>query len=63
MLADGNGDYARALGLEFDGREFGLGMRGQRFAILVEDGVAKRVNIEAPREFKVSAAEHVLGQL
>jgi peroxiredoxin len=63
MLADGNGDYARALGLEFDGREFGLGMRGQRFAILVEDGVAKRVNIEAPREFKVSAAEHLLGQL
>jgi peroxiredoxin len=63
MLADGNGDYARALGLEMDGREFGLGMRGQRFAILVEDGVAKRVNIEAPREFKVSAAEHLLGQL
>src|SRR5580698_10109067 len=51
MLADGNGDYARALGLELDGRDFGLGMRGQRFAILVDDGVAKRVNIEAPREF------------
>ncbi len=63
MLADGNGDYARALGLELDGREFGLGMRGQRFAIVVDDGVAKRVNIEAPREFKVSAAEHVLSQL
>jgi peroxiredoxin len=63
MLADGNGDYARALGLELDGRDFGLGMRGQRFAILVDDGVAKRVNIEAPREFKVSAAEYVLGQL
>jgi peroxiredoxin len=63
MLADGNGDYARALGLEMDGREFGLGMRGQRFAILVDDGVAKRVNIEAPREFKVSSAEHVLSQL
>lgn len=63
MLADGNGDYARALGLELDGRDFGLGMRGQRFAILVEDGVAKRVNIEAPREFKVSTAEHVLSQL
>jgi peroxiredoxin len=63
MLADGNGDYARALGLELDGREFGLGMRGQRFAILVDDGVATRVNIEAPREFKVSAAEHLLSQL
>src|SRR5471032_2910203 len=60
MLADGNGDYSRALGLELDGRGFGLGMRGQRFAILVEDGVARKVNIEAPGEFKVSTAEHVL---
>jgi peroxiredoxin len=63
MLADGNGDYARALGLELDGREFGLGMRGQRFAIIVKDGVAERVNVEAPREFKVSSAEHLLSQL
>lgn len=63
MLADGNGDYARALGLEMDGRGFGMGMRGQRFAIVVEDGVARHVNVEAPREFKVSAADHVLGQL
>jgi len=63
MLADGNGDYARALGLEMDGRGFGLGMRGQRFAIVVEDGVAKKVNIEAPKDFKVSAAEYVLDQL
>jgi glutaredoxin/glutathione-dependent peroxiredoxin len=63
MLADGNGDYAKALGLEMDGRGFGLGMRGQRFAIVVDDGVAKKVNIEAPKEFKVSAAEYVLGQL
>src|ERR1700721_245171 len=63
MLADGNGDYARALGLELDGRDFGLGMRGQRFAIVVKDGVAERVNVEAPREFKVSSAEHLLSQL
>jgi glutaredoxin/glutathione-dependent peroxiredoxin len=63
MLADGNGEYSRALGLEMDGRGFGLGMRGQRFAILVEDGVAKKVNVEAPKEFKVSAAEYVLGEL
>jgi peroxiredoxin len=63
MLADGNGDYAKALGLEMDGRGFGLGTRGQRFAILVDDGVAKTVNVEAPKEFKVSAAEYVLGQL
>ena len=63
MLADGNGDYARALGLELDGREFGLGLRGQRFAIVVNDGLAERVNVEAPREFKVSSAEHLLSQL
>jgi glutaredoxin/glutathione-dependent peroxiredoxin len=63
MLADGNGDYARALGLEMDGRGFGLGMRGQRFAIVVKDGVAEKVLVEAPREFKVSSAESVLGQL
>ena len=63
MLADGNGEYAKALGLEMDGRGFGMGMRGQRFAIIVQDGLARQVNVEAPREFKVSAAEHVLSQL
>jgi peroxiredoxin len=63
MLADGNGDYTRALGLELDARGFGMGMRGQRFALVVKDGVATHVNIEAGGEFKVSAAEHVLGQL
>jgi glutaredoxin/glutathione-dependent peroxiredoxin len=63
MLADGNGDYAKALGLELDARGFGMGNRGQRFSILVQDGVAKQVNIEAPGQFKVSAAEHILGQL
>jgi len=63
MLADGNGDYARALGLEMDGRGFGMGMRGQRFAIVVDKGVAQHVDIEAPGQFKVSAAEAVLSQL
>ena len=63
MLADGNGDYARALGLELDARGFGMGTRGQRFAIIVDDGVATAVNVEAPGQFKVSAAEHLLGQL
>src|SRR5579862_7984647 len=63
MLADGNGDYARALGLEMDGKGFGMGMRGQRFAIIVDNGVAKQVNVEAPGQFKVSSAEHVLSQL
>src|SRR3984885_11092357 len=55
MLADGNGEYSRALGLELDGRGFGMGMRGQRFAIVVEKGVATNVDVEAPGQFKVSA--------
>jgi peroxiredoxin len=63
MLADGNGDYARALGLEMDGSKFGMGMRGKRFALVVKDGVATTVDIEEPGQFKVSAAEYVLGQL
>ena len=63
MLADGNGEYAKALGLELDGRGFGMGMRGQRFAIIVDNGVATKVLVEAAGEFKVSAAEYVLGQL
>ena len=63
MLADGNGDYARALGLELDAKGFGMGTRGQRFALIVRDGVATQVDVEAPGQFKVSAAEYVLGQL
>jgi glutaredoxin/glutathione-dependent peroxiredoxin len=63
MLADGNGEYARALGLELDAKGYGMGTRGQRFAIIARDGVATDVNVEAPGQFKVSAAEYVLGQL
>ena len=63
MLADGNGDYSRALGLEMDGSKFGMGMRGKRFAVIVKDGVATQVNVEEPGQFKVSAAEYVLGEL
>lgn len=63
MLADGNGEYARALGLELDGKAHGLGTRGQRFAVLVKDGVATDVEIEAPGQFKVSSAEHILALL
>jgi glutaredoxin/glutathione-dependent peroxiredoxin len=63
MLADGNGDYARALGLELDAKGYGMGVRGQRFAIIVRDGVAQRVEIEAPGQFKVSAAEAILAHL
>ncbi|MEM7764305.1 MAG: peroxiredoxin [Pseudomonadota bacterium] len=63
MLADGNGDYSKALGLEMDGSGFGMGIRGQRFAIVVDDGKATIVAVEGPGEFKVSAAEAVLEQL
>lgn len=63
MLADGNGEYARALGLELDASGFGMGMRGQRFAIVVDDGVATHVAIEAPGEFEVSKAEAILEAL
>jgi peroxiredoxin len=62
-LADGNGTYAKALGLEMDGSKFGMGVRGQRFAVIVKNGVAAQVNVEAPGEFKVSAADFVLKQL
>ena len=63
MLADGNGEYAEALGLSFDASGFGMGTRGQRFAIVVEDGVATHVAIEAPGQFEVSKAEAVLDAL
>jgi glutaredoxin/glutathione-dependent peroxiredoxin len=63
MLADGNATYAKALGLELDGSKFGMGTRGQRFAIIAKNGIASHVFVEAPGEFKVSAAEYVLKQL
>jgi glutaredoxin/glutathione-dependent peroxiredoxin len=63
LLADGNAEYATALGLTLDASGFGMGTRGQRFAILVEDGIATKLNVEAPGQFKVSSAEHVLQQL
>jgi peroxiredoxin len=63
IIADGNGDFARALGLEMDASAYGMGMRSKRFAIYAEDGVVKQLFVEAPGEFKVSTAEHVLSQL
>ncbi|MFC7301957.1 peroxiredoxin [Cognatiluteimonas weifangensis] len=63
MLADGNGDFTRALGLEMDASAYGMGMRSRRFAIYAEDGVARQVFVEAPGEFRVSSAEHVLSQI
>ena len=63
MLADGNGDFARALGLELDASAYGMGRRAKRFALYADDGVVKLLNVEAPGEFRVSSAEHVLEQL
>ena len=63
MLADGNGDFAETVGLTMDGSKFGMGLRSQRYAMLVEDGVVKELNVEAPGEFKVSAADYMLAQL
>lgn len=63
MLADGNGEYAAALGLELDGSAFGMGKRGQRFAIVVDDGTATHVAVEAPGQFEVSKAEAILAAL
>ncbi|KPL67365.1 alkyl hydroperoxide reductase [Erythrobacter sp. SG61-1L] len=63
MLADGNGDFVKALGLTMDGSGFGMGTRGQRFSVLVNDGVVEKLNVEAPGDFNVSSAEYLLGQL
>ena len=63
MLADGNADFTRALGLEMDASAYGMGTRSKRFAIYAEDGVARQVLVEAPGEFRVSSAEHVLALL
>ncbi len=60
MLADGNGDFAKTMGLTLDGSGFGMGPRSQRYAAVVRDGVIDKLFVEAPGEFKVSAAEYVL---
>ena len=63
MLADGNGDFARAIGLEFDASKFGMGKRSQRYSMIVDNGVVKTVNVEEPGAFEVSSAEHIITQL
>ncbi len=63
MLADGNAEFAEALGLTMDATGFGMGKRGQRFSIVVNDGVVEQLNVEAPGDFKVSSAEHMLEQM
>ena len=62
MLADGNGDFTRAVGLEMDGTKFGMGKRSQRYSMIVDNGVVKSVNIEEPGAFDVSSAEYMMGQ-
>lgn len=63
MLADGNGDYAKALGLTLDASGFGMGLRAQRFAMVVRDGVVEQLHVEAPGKFEVSAADYLLARL
>ena len=63
MLADGNADFTRALGLEMDASGFGMGTRSKRFALYAEDGVVRELFVEAPGEFRVSSAENVLAHL
>ena len=63
MLADGNGDFAKALGLTMDASKFGMGLRGSRWSAIVDDGVVAELNVEEPGAFKVSSAEFLLGQL
>ena len=63
LLADGNGEFTRAIGLEFDGSKFGMGLRSQRYSLIAKDGVVETLNVEEGGEFKVSSADYMLGQL
>lgn len=60
MLADGNGDFVKKLGLEMDGSKFGMGARGQRFALVANDGKVEKLWVEGPGEFRVSSADYML---
>jgi peroxiredoxin len=63
MLADGNGAFAEAVGLSFDGSQFGMGKRSQRYSMIVNDGVVEQLNVEQPGEYRTSSAEYMLDQL
>ena len=63
LLADGNGDFAKAIGLTMDGSKFGMGTRSQRYAMIVNDGTVEALHVEAPGEYRVSSAEHILQSL
>ena len=63
LLADGNGDFTKAIGLDFDGSKFGMGPRSQRYSLIAKDGLVTQLNIEEAGQFKVSSAEYLLEQL
>lgn len=63
MIADGNGAFAEAVGLSFDGSKFGMGTRSQRYSMIVDDGTVEQLNVEQPGEYRASSAEHMLDQL
>jgi peroxiredoxin len=63
MLADGNGDFTKAVGLEMDGKNYGMGLRSQRYSLVVNDGVVEQVNVEEPGQFEVSSADYLLAHL
>ena len=63
MLADGNGDFTKAVGLEMDGSKYGMGLRSQRYSMIVNDGKVEQLNVEQGGEFRVSSAEYLLDQL
>jgi len=63
MLSDGNGEFASAIGLTMDGSKYGMGKRGQRFSMIVNDGVVEQLNVEEPGAFSVSSADYLLERL
>ena len=63
LLADGNGAFTKAIGLELDGSKFGMGSRSQRYSLIAKDGVVEQLNVEEGGEFRVSSADYLLNQL
>ncbi|HEX8568353.1 MAG TPA: peroxiredoxin [Caulobacteraceae bacterium] len=63
MIADGNGDFTKAVGLEMDGSKYGMGLRSQRYSMIVNDGKVEQLNVEQGGEFRVSSAEYLLDRL
>jgi peroxiredoxin len=63
LLADGSGDFTRAIGLEMDASKFGMGLRSQRYSMIVNDGVVESLNVEQPGQFEVSSADYMLSHM